>query len=234
MGTSGDRSSLMPAIGVKKCQTKSQSGITNKGTVINMMTIVYKIMDSLYINLTNQCNNRCDFCVRTKLDGVGTDGSLWLEREPEVQEVIDELIRRGYEHTSEVVFCGYGEPLIRADAVAETARFIKENSSVKVRINTNGQANLLWKRDITPTFSGLIDIISISLNAANAKKYDAVCHSEYGEAAYEAILDFAAKSKANIPQVVLTVVDVLPIEDIESCRKTADELGVEFRVRQQI
>ena len=42
----------------------------------------YKVGRGVYINLTNRCTNRCDFCIRQNGDGVYGSDTLWLEREP--------------------------------------------------------------------------------------------------------------------------------------------------------
>jgi TatD family-associated radical SAM protein len=193
--------------------------------------IAYKLGNSLYLNITNRCTNRCGFCIRQQGPGVG-GYNLWLEKEPTTREIIEAIgDPTGYK---EVVFCGYGEPLLRLQTVLDVARHLKKTyPNVPIRINTNGQANLIYGEDVTPQFKGLIDVISISLNAENAEKYNELCHSEYGEDAFYSVLEFARKCKNYIPRVVLSVVD-LPAIDVEKCRKLAQDLGVEFRVRHYI
>lgn len=194
------------------------------------MNIVYPFEGHLYINLTNRCTNRCKFCIRYTPSGV--DGiDLWLEREPTVDEIKDALIKADFKNYSEIVFCGYGEPMLRWEAVVETAKFIKENSNATVRINTNGHANRAAGQDITPKLEGLIDVISISLNAKNAKEYNEVCVCEYGEDGFGEMLDFAKKAKQYVPKVILSVVDTISKDDIDACRKIAEDTGVEYRVR---
>lgn len=200
------------------------------------MTITYELGDSLYVNLTNKCSNDCDFCVRNAHDNVNGRDNLWLEREPSLDEIKSDFEKRDLSKYSSVVFCGFGEPFMRFDIMLETAKWLKATySDIKIRINTNGQGNLIEERDVTPELNGLIDCISISLNAENAEKYQAVCHSEYGEAAYEKILEFATLAKRYVPKVVFTVVEVvMPPEAIEECRKIAEKCGVSFRVREYI
>lgn len=194
------------------------------------MNIVYPFEGHLYINLTNRCTNRCKFCIRYTPSGV--DGiDLWLEREPTVDEIKDALIRADFKNYSEIVFCGYGEPMLRWEAVVETAKFIKDNSNATVRINTNGHANRAAGQDITPKLEGLIDVISISLNAKNAKEYNEICVCEYGEDGFGEMLDFAKKAKQYVPKVILSVVDTISKDDIDACRKIAENTGVEYRVR---
>jgi radical SAM enzyme (TIGR04100 family) len=195
------------------------------------MTITYELGNSLYINITNRCTNRCSFCVRNYTTGLGDGLNLWLEREPTVAEVLADIQKRDIAKYKELVFCGYGEPMIRADDVLEICKKLKENCQVPIRINTNGHANLIYGRDITPLLKGLADSISISLNAKNAQGYQKICQSEFGEKAYDAVLDFTAKVKKYVPKVILSVVDVIPAKDIEACREIARRLGADFRIR---
>ena len=130
----------------------------------------------------------------------------------------------------EAVFCGYGEPTIRLDAVISVARWLKKKG-MKTRLNTNGHGNLINGRNILPEISGLIDVVSVSLNAENADIYNRICLPRDSEKAYPAVKEFILDSKKYIPEVVATVVDI-PDIDIEYCRKVAEqELGVRFRVR---
>ena len=130
----------------------------------------------------------------------------------------------------EVVFCGYGEPLMRLRVVIDVAKHLKRHIGLPIRVNTNGQANRIYGEDVTPQLEGLIDIVSISLNAENAEKYNEICHPEYGEDAFYSILEFTRKSKNHVPKVIVSVVDV-PNIDLEKSRKLAEELDVEFRIR---
>jgi TatD family-associated radical SAM protein len=188
--------------------------------------ITYEINDALYINLTNRCTNNCWFCVRNHPESLGFD--LWLNKEPSLVEIMADV--ESPEIYSEVVFCGYGEPLERFREVIEICRFLKQKG-VRTRINTNGQANLIWKKNIVPELRGLVDSISISLNAKNAEDYVKLCSPDNGEEAYEAILDFAKECVKYIPEVRLTVVDVISAHDIEMCRRIAHNIGTRFRVR---
>jgi TatD family-associated radical SAM protein len=197
------------------------------------MIITYEVGNGLYINMTNRCSNACDFCVRSTVESYY--GDLWLKQEPTVDEVLASVFQRDLSKYHEIVFCGYGEPGERIYDVLEVCRQLKEKTNLPIRINTNGQVNLICQRDVTPLFKGLLDCVSISLNAARAVDYQNLCHSQFGEEAYGAILDFAAKVKRWVPNVVLSVVDTtIPSEDLEICRQTAQKLGVHLRVRELI
>ncbi|MBQ8541139.1 MAG: radical SAM protein [Clostridia bacterium] len=198
-----------------------------------MNIIAYPIGDSLYLNLTNRCTNACTFCVRTTTDG-GMGYDLWIDHEPTVSEMVEDIKAKGIENYKELVLCGYGEPTERFDDMIEVVRQIKEYCPVKVRLNTNGHANLIAGCDVTEKMEGLIDIVSISLNAPDAKRYNEICQCQYGEDGFYAMLDFAKKAKAFVPEVILSVVDVMDKDDIEKCRCIAEDIGVKFRVREFI
>mgnify|MGYP004641070151 CR=1 FL=1 len=195
---------------------------------------VYRYGDNLYVNLTNKCCNSCDFCIRKNGDGIGDSGCLWLDREPAAKECIDLIEKFLHEEKgfNEVVFCGYGEPLMRFDTVMEVCRYIKKNSNASIRINTNGHANHCAGRDVTPEMKGLVDTISISLNASTAAEYQKICKCDFGEDGFWEMLDFAKKAKEYVPHVVLSVVDVIGKDEIEACRKIVQDIGVEYRVRE--
>lgn len=198
---------------------------------MSAMNIAYKYQNSLYLNLTNRCTNKCKFCIRFTPSGVDNI-DLWLEHEPTVEEIIKALDDAGFENYPEIVICGYGEPLLRVDAVLEVAKYIKSKKDIKIRVNTNGHANRFAGRDVTPEMKGLIDTISISLNAENAEKYQEICLCDYGEEGFYEMLKFASCAKNYVPDVTLSVVDVIGEDAIEKCRKIAEEIGVNYRVRE--
>ena len=201
------------------------------------MTITYEYEGALYVNLTNKCNCNCEFCLRHgKAEGsIYTEDSLWLEREPTLQEALDSFLGRDLCAYREIVFCGYGEPTYRMDDIFRLVDELKAHfgdALPPIRINTNGHANLIAGRDVCPEMKGRIDTVSISLNATNAADYTALCHPIQGEAAYYAMLDFAREAKEYVPHVVMTVVDKdKTAEEIETCHQIAADLGVTLRVR---
>lgn len=200
------------------------------------MTITYEFEGALYVNLTNRCSNDCNFCLRNNHDNVNGEDNLWLDREPELDEIKADFEKRNLDKYEWIVFCGYGEPLMRFDTCIETAKWLKASfPHLKIRINTNGQANLIEKRDVTPEFEGIIDAISISLNAPTAEQYDKLCHSCFGLDAYPALLDFAKRAKKFVPKVTLSVVNHgISADEIEECQKIVDSCGVQFRLRDYI
>ena len=196
------------------------------------MTILYKVHKNLYVNLTNRCSSACTFCLRQTCDTVGESGSLWLCHEPSYEEVIKEFDKFPKDSYEELVFCGFGEPTIRFDLIKEVAAYVKKNFNKPIRLNTNGQGNLINGRDITPELLGLIDTVSISLNNPDPKKYQEIVRSKFGEKAFDAMLSFAKEAKKYVPNVVLsTVSTTISKEEEEKCAKICDKLGVTYRIR---
>ena len=187
--------------------------------------------NSLYLNITNRCTNACVFCIRYKAREFHGQYKLWLDYEPSVEEIM--RVIGDPKQYKEIVFCGYGEPLIRLEVVKEVARDLKTSrpQDFKIRIDTNGHANLFYQRNILPELKGLIDIISISLNAESNEVYSLICNSFFGARAYPAVIEFIKESKKYIPEVEASVVDLPQLIDIKKARKIAEELGVKFRVR---
>ncbi|MFA4875134.1 MAG: TatD family hydrolase [bacterium] len=191
-------------------------------------SIAYRIRNSLYLNITNRCNMACRFC--PKFTDYEVKGYyLRLPHEPSVEQVFQAMGQP--EQFDEVVFCGYGEPTLRLEVLKVIAARMKARGVKRVRLNTDGLANLVYGRNVLPELAGLIDAVSVSLNAPDAPGHSNMCPSKYGEAAYAAVCEFIREAKKNIPEVVATVV-AFPGLDIEACRKRADELGVPLRVRE--
>jgi len=190
--------------------------------------IVYEIRDQLYLNITNRCSNHCTFCIRNGTDFV-KGHNLRLKKEPTASEVISAI--GDPKKYREVVFCGYGEPLIRLSAVKEISAWVKENGG-KTRIDTNGQANLLHRRPVAAELADSVDAVSVSLNAQDSGCYQKMCCSQYGESAYEGVKEFVLDAKKHIKDVTVTFVTV-PGVDTESCKQIAEkELGAKYRVRE--
>ncbi len=192
-------------------------------------TTVYRLDNKLYLNITNRCTNVCVFCPKFRNDYAVRDYHLKLfKREPTYDEIID-AVRRfpGYE---EVVFVGFGEPTRRLEVLVAVARWLKENGVKTVRLDTDGLGNLVSGRDITAELGSVVDAVSVSLNAPDAQTYSRLCNNPYGEASYQAVLDFIRLAKTRFREVTATMVD-LPNIDIRATQAVADRLGVRFRVR---
>ncbi len=197
------------------------------GTIPEQGRITYPIRNSLYLNITNRCTAACTFCVRYHTDFV-KGHNLRLGEEPSAERLIKEIGDPG--RYAEIVFCGYGEPLLRIEVVKAVAAEVKRLGG-KVRIDTNGHANLIHKRNVVPELAGLVDAISVSLNAQNAELYNKISQPSFGIETYGAVKEFIREAKKYIPDVTVTVVSLSEV-DIDACRKIADELGAKFRVRE--
>lgn len=196
------------------------------------MTISYEVGKNLYLNLTNQCPCACTFCIRNNSDGAYGSDPLWLEHEPTMEEIKADLSKRDIFAYNEVIFCGFGEPTCRLDALLETAEWLKSNcANVKLRLNTNGLGDLVNNRPIAEELCEVIDTISVSLNAGTKDEYMKVTRPKY-ENVWEAMQKFTADCvKTGKSQVIMSVVDVIPPEQIEASRNVAESLGATLRVR---
>ncbi len=194
-------------------------------------SVLYDYGRGLYANITNRCPCRCEFCIRDMADGLGSADSLWLNREPAAEEVVDMLGQWDLSQYDELVFCGYGEPMERLDDLLAIAEYVKGHTHLSVRINTNGLADLIHGRETAKELAGRIDSVSISLNQCDAEKYNALCHPKFGLAAFPAILQYTRDVQKYVPHVAMSVVGVIPEADIALCRKIAEGLGTTLRVR---
>ena len=195
------------------------------------MNILYTIDNSLYVNITNQCPCRCTFCIRLESDEVAGSGSLWLDHEPTIEEVKEALKNYNLDNYNEVVFCGYGEPLVRINEVIEISKYIKSISNIKIRVNTNGLSDLIHDKDTAIMLKDTIDSISISLNAPDKEVYNKVTRPKFGEKSFDSMIKFARDCKTYINEVALSVVDEISEEEIEKSQKLADELQIPLRIR---
>ncbi len=196
------------------------------------MTILYKVHNNLYVNLTNKCPCACTFCLRQTRDHMEDSGVLWLEKEPTVDEGIADFANFNMDDYDEVVFCGFGEPTERIDVLLEVAAYVKKTYNKPTRINTNGLGNLVNGRDITPELKGLIDTVSISLNTPNKERYYELTRSKFGIGSFDAMIDFAKEAVKYVPHVVMTTVaTTITKEEEAECQRICDNIGVKYRIR---
>lgn len=197
-----------------------------------MTTITYPVKNGIYVNMTNRCPCACTFCLRHNGDGVYGSDSLWLDHEPSVEEVCDSIDSWNLDDYSEVVFCGYGEPTERLDDLLKVAAYIREKSKIKIRINTNGLSDLICGERTAPKLKGLIDTVSVSLNATNKEDYFKLVHPCFGIDSYDAMLRFTKDCVDFVPNVVMTVVDVVTSpEEQKRCQEICESVGAVLRVR---
>lgn len=196
------------------------------------MTIIYPVKKGLYINLTNKCPCSCTFCLRQNDDGVYGSDSLWLEREPTVSEVIEDIKKTDISKFEEIVFCGYGEPTERLEELLKVAKYIKENYNIPIRVNTNGLSDLIWNTNTAPKFARVVDTLSISLNATTPEEYLKLTRSKFGLKSFDALLTFAKNAKEEGINVVLTLVDTVTTkEEQQTALEICNSLGVTLRIR---
>jgi TatD family-associated radical SAM protein len=188
---------------------------------------------NLYVNITNECNCACTFCLRN-MKKMAEESSLWLKKRPTVDELKAALDDVPWEYIREVVFCGFGEPTMQLATLTELLHYVKEqHPELPTRLNTNGLGELEYGREIAADFQGVLDTISISLNASNAERYYELTRAKYGLQSYEAMLDFAEHSKKYVPHVVLTIVDkVEGPDEIARCREICAQRNLTLRVRE--
>lgn len=195
------------------------------------MTILYEVGNNLYVNLTNKCPCSCTFCIRNNGDGAYGSDSLWLEHDPEEHEILKEFEKYDLSRYNEIVFCGYGEPTMRLDVMLSVIRKLKENECPAIRLNTNGLSDLIHGEPTAHKLKGLVDTVSISLNAGTKEEYLKVTRPKYGDESFEAMQKFASDCKNYVPSVILTVVDIIGKDQIAASQAVADKLGVKLRVR---
>lgn len=195
-----------------------------------MADILYTYKNQVYANITNRCDCSCTFCVRTTKDTVGEATSLWFEQEPSLDEIRQAIDAFDFTNYEELVFCGYGEPTCALENLLATAKYVKEKYGLKIRLNTNGLCNLYHKRNVVPELAEVIDSVSISLNAPTAEQYQAVTRPQF-ENAFPALLEFASLAQEAFSHTQLSIVDVLPQDEIDECQRIADERGIYLKIR---
>ena len=195
-----------------------------------MADILYTYKDQVYANITNKCNCRCRFCIRSHEDGVGDADTLWDKTDPTLEQIKEAMDAFDFTGYKELVFCGYGEPTCAIDNLVASAKYAKEKYGLSIRVNTNGLANLYYGKDVIPFLAQAVDSVSISLNAPTSEQYNEVSRPQLDNA-FEGLLQFATECKGQIPSVKLTIVDVLPKEEIEACKKLAASLDIPLRIR---
>ena len=197
-------------------------------------TYAYTLDGNLYINLTNKCSNGCDFCVRNERASY-YGNYLWLKNgDPTVEKVIAAVNGFGdLSRFKEVVFCGFGEPTYKVAEMVALCDYFHEKG-LSTRLNTNGQGNLINKRDIVPDLKGKIDFVNISLNASCAEKYQPICRSQFGESGFAGLIEFAKLCKRNEINCRFSIVDCIGEEEVEACKRLAESVRIPLYVRKYI
>ena len=218
----------------KQQQKQTQGAKQNQNNQGNKKdTYLYVLDGNLYVNLTNKCSNGCDFCVRNERDSY-YGYYLWLKNgDPTVEKVIAAANAMDLSQYKEAVFCGFGEPTYKVNEMVQLCDFFHAKG-LSTRLNTNGQGNLINKRDIVPDLKDKIDLVNISLNFSCAEKYQPVCRSQFGLSGFEAILEFARQCKRNEINCRFSIVDCIGEEEVEACKRLAESLHVPLYIRDYI
>lgn len=205
-----------------------------------MYTLVYSINnekspETVYVNLTNSCTNSCIFCLRTQKDDV-CGANMWHDGEYTLEDIIEQF--QSYNPTpKEVVFCGYGEPFLRREMMKEFCKYLRKNyPEIKIRVNTNGHANAIYKTNVAEEFKDLIDAVSVSLNASNSSEYNEICKPKI-QNAYSEVKKFikaCVDAGIDVSTSVVTGFDKIHNIDVEKCEEISRELGAKFRNREFI
>lgn len=196
-------------------------------------TYLYVLDGNLYVNLTNKCSNGCDFCVRNERDSY-YGYNLWLKNgDPTAEKVIAAANAMDLSKYKEAVFCGFGEPTYKVNEMLALCDFFHAKG-LSTRLNTNGQGNLINKRDIVPDLKGKIDFVNISLNFSCAEKYQPVCRSQYGASGFDAMLEFARQCRRNDVACRFSIVDCIGEAEVEACKRLAESMHVPLYVRSYI
>ena len=204
-----------------------------------MYTLVYSINNEkspevVYVNLTNSCTNSCIFCLREQKDDV-CGAEMWHDDNYTLEDIIEQFQK--FDRPKEVVFCGYGEPFLRREMMKEFCKYLRKNYPyIKISVNTNGHANAIYKTNVAEEFKGLIDAVSVSLNASNEEQYDEICKPKIKNA-YEEVQKFikaCVDAGMDVSASVVTGFDKIHIVDADVCEKIATSLGAKFRNREFI
>lgn len=214
-----------------------------------MYTLVYSINnepnpETVYVNLTNACTNSCVFCLREQKDDV-CGAEMWHDDKYTLEDIIEQFNHYMISNSNnlasdhkvkEVVFCGYGEPFLKKDMMKSFAQYLRKNyPEIKIRVNTNGHANAVYKTNIAEEFKDLLDAVSVSLNSDNAEQYKEICQPKI-ENAFEAVKDFLKSCNEVGIKTYASIVTGFDerVINVENCEKIAHELGAEFRNREFI
>ncbi len=196
-------------------------------------TIAYPILGKLYLNITNRCSNVCFFCGLLS-DRVYKGFDLTLEEEPDADAILEAVDGANGELADyeEVVFSGFGEPTLRLDVLKEVAGTLKQRGAKRIRLVTNGLGSRTNERNILPELRGLIDAVSVSMQAESPESYDKICKTKEIENPYPSVKEFIKEAKSLFEDVEVTAVEMRGLIDIEACEKVVtEELGVPFRKR---
>jgi len=202
--------------------------ISSRSRQPHTATLAYRLHGNCYLNITSHCTLRCAFCPKFNRTWTVQDFNLLLTREPSTAEVLAAVGDAGADQ--EMVFCGLGEPTLNLAVLLDVARALRAQGK-RIRLNTDGLANLVHDRDVTAELAEVVDALSISLNAQDEPTYNRHCRPKRA-GAFAAVQDFARLAKTRGMAVTLTAINGLEGVDIDACERIAGTLGVDFRRRE--
>jgi TatD family-associated radical SAM protein len=199
----------------------------NSSATTEFPMLSYAIGERLYVNITDRCTLRCRFCPKHRAGPEVRGFNLRLGRPPAAGALIEAIGDPSVYR--EVVFCGFGEPTLRLRTLLQVAAHIRAGGG-RVRVNTDGLANRLYRRNVLPELAQWVDALSVSLNAQNETLYNRHCRPAMS-GSFTAMLDFLALAPGHIAEVSASAIDGLEGVDIDACRRLAEARGVRFRRR---
>lgn len=200
-----------------------------------MADIIYIFEGTPYFNITNKCPCNCAFCIREKKEVVGEAEKMWHDTQPTFEDVKAAIDAFDWSKYDQAVYCGYGEPTNELELLLKSAAYMKEqHPDVKLRLNTNGLSDLINEKPTAELICKYMDAISVSLNEATSEKYDKITRNIYPGKAFDAVLRFTKDCVQCGADVRMSVVDVIPEEEIAQAKKICEATGARFRVREFI
>ncbi len=194
-------------------------------TLTSTPAIAYELDGNCYLNITNQCTLRCQFCPKFNRQWDIEDYSLRLRQEPDVAMILAAI--GDITRYKEIVFCGLGESSLRLATLLEVAERLQLQGCF-VRLDTDGLANMVYGYDITPLLHKRINALSISLNAQTEAMYNEYCRPK-DLRAYQAMLKFTRYARDHVSDITLTAITGLKGIDVDACADIATNMGVKFK-----
>ena len=195
--------------------------------LLHKQIIGFDLNGRRYLNITNQQNLRCDVFAESAGIWNIRDLDLRLRSTPQLEEIEAAIAEE--REPRQVVFCGLGEATCRLYVMLNVAKHLQQRD-IKVILNTDGLANLIHNRDVTPDLEGNIDEVTVFMFAQDERTYNHYCRPRR-RGAYDAMLDFIRRARQFVPSVVVTAIEGLPGVDIAQCAVLARQMEVKFQPR---
>jgi TatD family-associated radical SAM protein len=162
-----------------------------------------------------ECTNSCLFCAPNIPEmEKAINHSVLLEGEYTIEDyllAVEQLLSKNKD-ISEIIITGtIGEPLLYFEKLLKLVSSLKKIFPIKVRLNTNGQARIIFPKLSSKEVSEALektglDSIVISLNAINEKDYIFLCRPKK-TGAFESVLDFVKSCNESGIQTFVSFVD---------------------------